>query len=404
MLFTYHAIDQDGHERDGTVEAPTKDAAIAALQRRNLIISAIDSAQQTSTFEKSIAKISFLGRIKNKDVVILSRQIATLFEAQVSALRVFRLLASEVDNKKLAEILAAVGDDLQGGSPISKALSRHPKVFTSFYVNMVRAGEESGKLSETFVYLADYLDRNYDIISKVENALIYPAFVVVVFFSVMGLMLTMVIPKISSVLVDSGQQVPIYTKIVIGLSNFLVQYGIFIIIALVAGGFYLWQLSKTENGKLVLDGAELAVPYLGDLYQKLFLSRIADNFATMLLSGVSVIEALEITSAVVGNSVYRNVIQKVSQDVKSGSSIADALSSHPEIPGIMVAMTKVGEETGELGKILTTLAKFYNRELTNAVDTLVGLIEPIMIVMLGLGVGVLLAAVLLPIYNMAGSI
>jgi type II secretory pathway component PulF len=268
---------------------------------------------------------------------------------------------------------------------------------------MVRAGEESGKLSETFLYLADYLDRSYEIMSKAENALIYPAFVIVVFFGVMALMLTMVIPKISAILVDSGQEVPIYTAIVIGFSNFLVQYGIFLLLALFALGFYAWQLRKTEHGKLVFDSLKLSVPYVGDLYKKLYLSRIADNFSTMLLSGVSVVEAIEITGSVVGNAAYATVLAEVGADVKGGSSISDAFSKHPEMPGIMVAMTKVGEETGELGKILTTLAKFYNREVSNAVDTLVGLIEPIMIVALGLGVGTLLAAVLLPIYNLAGS-
>lgn len=401
MLFTYHAIDQDGHERDGTIEAPSQEIAVSALQRRNLIISAIGSAEKGSLLEMNL---SFFNRVSNKDVVILSRQIATLFEAQVSALRVFRLLAAEVENKQLAVILSTVGDDLQGGSPISSALARHPKVFTEFYVNMVRAGEESGKLSETFSYLADYLDRSYDLASKAENALIYPVFVIVVFFGVMALMLTLVIPKISAVLLDSGQEVPVYTKIVIGFSNFLVQYGIFVLIALIAGGFYLWQLGKTERGKLVLDSLKLGVPYVGDLYKKLYLSRIADNFSTMLLSGVSVVEALDITGSVVGNAAYKSVLGQVAADVKGGSSISDAFNKHPEMPGIIVAMTKVGEETGELGKILTTLAKFYNREVTNAVDTLVGLIEPIMIVALGLGVGTLLAAVLLPIYNLAGSI
>lgn len=401
MLFKYHAIDQDKHERDGTIEAPSKEVAVSALQRRSLIISSIESADKRSLLD---INIPFFGRVTNKDVVILSRQIATLFEAQVSALRVFRLLAAEVDNKQLAIVLSEVGDDLQGGSPISKALERHPKVFTAFYVNMVRAGEESGKLSETFVYLADYLDRSYDIVSKAENALIYPMFVIAVFFSVMALMLTLVIPKISAILTDSGQEVPFYTKIVIGFSSFLVNYGIFLLIALVAGGFYLWQISKTEKGGLLLDSIKLSIPYVGDLYQKLFLSRIADNFSTMLLSGVSVIEAIEITSSVVGNSVYKVILAEVGMDVRGGSSISSALGRHPEIPGIMVAMTKVGEETGELGSILTTLAKFYNREVTNAVDTLVGLIEPIMIVMLGLGVGILLAAVLIPIYNLASSI
>jgi len=401
MLFKYHAIDQDGHEREGTIEAPSKEIAVSALQRRNLIISAIESADKKSVFEMNLA---FFDRVSNKEVVILSRQIATLFEAQVSALRVFRLLASEVENKYLGNVLTTVGDDLQGGSPISKALSRHPKVFSTFYVNMVRAGEESGKLSETFNYLADYLDRSYELVSKAENALIYPAFVIAVFFAVMALMLTLVIPKISSVLLDSGQEVPVYTQIVIGFSNFLVNYGVFILIILIATGFYVWRLGKTESGKLYLDGFKLGIPYLGDLYRKLYVSRIADNFATMLISGVSVVEAIEITSSVVGNAAYAAVLKDVGASVKGGLSISDSFGKHPEIPGIVVAMTRVGEETGELGKILTTLAKFYGREVTNAVDTLVGLIEPAMIVLLGLGVSVLLAAVLLPIYNMAGAI
>ncbi|MDD2657492.1 MAG: type II secretion system F family protein, partial [Candidatus Pacebacteria bacterium] len=299
MLFKYHAIDQDGHEREGAIEAPSQEIAISALQRRNLIISAISPAEKRSLLEFDI---SFFNHISNKDIVILSRQIATLFEAQVSALRVFRLLASEVESKPLATVLSTVGDDLQGGSPISSALARHPKVFSEFYVNMVRAGEESGKLSETFDYLADYLDRSYDLSSKAENALIYPIFVILVFFGVMALMLTLVIPKISAVLLDSGQEVPIYTKIVIGFSNFFVQYGIFVLIALIAGGFYLWQLGKTERGKLVLDSVKLGIPYVGELYQKLYLSRIADNFSTMLLSGVSVVEAIDITGSVVGNA------------------------------------------------------------------------------------------------------
>lgn len=400
MLFTYKAIDKDGHEREGTIEAPSQELAVSSLQQRSLIISAIQSTEKKSFLQ---ANLSFLVRIPNKDVVILSRQIATLFEAQVSALRVFRLLASEVNNQNLAKILTMVGDDIQGGSPISKALARHPKVFGSFYVNMVHAGEESGKLSTTFVYLADYMDRSYELQSKAQNALIYPIFVIAVFFGVMALMLTMVIPKISAVLLDSGQEVPIYTKIVIGISSFLIHYGVFLLIALIGLGFYLWQFGKTEKGRIILDSLKISTPFIGDLYQKLYLARISDSFSSMLLSGVSVVEALEISASVVDNAAYAGVLADVGDDVKAGSSISDAFARHPEIPGIMVAMTRVGEETGELGKILTTLTKFYTREVSNAVDTLVSLIEPVMMVFLGLGVGTLMAAVLLPIYNLTSA-
>ena len=401
MLFNYRALDRDGHEREGTVEALSMDVAVATLQRRNLIVSNIEPAVQKSLFTQDLA---IFKRVSNKDVVILSRQIATLFEAQVSALRIFRLLAAEVDNKYLAEILTQVADDLQGGSPISKAMSRHPKVFSNFYVNMVHAGEESGKLSDTFGYLADYLDRTYEVQSKAKNALIYPAFVIGVFVIVMALMLTMVIPRISAILVDSGQEIPLYTKIVIGISNFLVNYGFFILIALVVGAVFAYRSLETPRGKLFFDSFKLDLPYIGDLYQKLYLSRIADNFATMLVSGVPVVEAVDITASVVGSATYENILRESGEAVKGGMSISEAFGKHPEIPGIMTAMIRVGEETGELGNILTTLAKFYQREVTTAVDTLVDLIEPLMIVLLGLGVGTLLASVLIPIYNLAGNI
>ena len=401
MLFSYRALDRDGHEREGTVEALSMDVAVSTLQRRNLIVSNIEPAVKKSVLTQDLA---FFKRVSNRDIVILSRQIATLFEAQVSALRIFRLLAAEVDNKYLSEILTQLSDDLQGGSPISKAMARHPKAFSNFYVNMVHAGEESGKLSETFGYLADYLDRTYEVQSKAQNALIYPAFVIGVFIIVMALMLTMVIPRISQILVESGQDIPLYTKIVIGISDFLVNYGFFLLLALVIGAVFAYRALETPGGRLFFDSFKLDFPYLGDLYQKLYLSRIADNFSTMLVSGVPVVEAVDITASVVGSATYERVLQETAEAVKGGSSISDAFGQHPEIPGIMTAMIKVGEETGELGNILSTLAKFYRREVTTAVDTLVDLIEPLMIVLLGLGVGTLLASVLIPIYNLAGSI
>ncbi|MGE5541066.1 MAG: type II secretion system F family protein [Bacillota bacterium] len=400
MLFTYRALDTDGHEREGTIEALSMDIAVSTLQRRNLIVSSI----APSTKKSFTDSLSFISPVSNKEVVILSRQIATLFEAQVSALRVFRLLAAEVENKHLADILTQVADDLQGGTSISKALSRHPKVFEAFYVNMVRAGEESGKLSETFGYLADYLDRSYEVANKAQNALIYPAFVIAVFVIVMALMLTLVIPKISAILLDSGQKIPIYTQIVIGISTAVTKYGVFVLIALLAGGFFAFRSAQTPAGQLMFDSMKLDIPFIGDLYQKLYLSRIADNFATMLVSGVPVVEAVDITASVVDSPIYAGILRQVGEDVKGGLSISDALARHEEIPGIMSAMVRVGEETGELGSILATLAKFYQREVSTSVDTLVDLIEPLMIVILGLGVGILLAAVLIPIYNLAGSI
>ena len=402
MLFNYEAIDETGAKKAGSIDAVNVDVAIASLQRRGLILSGIKGADQASSFLSK--NISFFERVSGKDVVILSRQLSTLFEAQVSALRVFRLLGSETENRVLGTKLQTIADDIQSGSSISQAMSKHPKVFGEFYVNMIKAGEESGKLDETFAYLADYLDRTYELESKVRGALIYPAFVVVTFFVVMILMFTMVIPKISGIITESGAQIPIYTTIILGISTFLVQYGFVLLAVVVIAAFFLIRFIRTPTGSLAFDHFKLGVPYISSLYRKLYLSRFADNMNTMLISGIPIVRALELTSNVIDNKIYEAIMAEAVEAVKGGKTLSEALSNHPDqIPGVMVQMTKVGEETGEVGSILKTLAHFYTREVTTAVDSLVSLIEPAMIVMLGGGVAILLASVLVPIYNIAGS-
>lgn len=401
MLFSYAALDKDGGKREGTIDAPSMDAAISSLQRRGYTVSAVDPLAK-----KSILQFEFtmFERVSNKEIVIFSRQISTLFEAQVSALKVFRLLSAESDNKLLQRTLTQVADDIQGGSTISKALAAHPDIFSPFYINMIRAGEESGRLDQVFGQLADHLDRTYEVMSKARNALIYPIFVIATFLGVMTLMLTLVIPRISAIIADSGQEVPIYTKIVIGLSDFVSSYIVFILLFGGVGGVFLWRFLRTEVGARAFDEFKLMVPYIGNLYKQLYLSRIADNFSTLLGSGLSMLQTLEITGEVVGNRVYREILDETLIRVKGGSTVSDTFGEFPEIPGVMTQMVKVGEETGSLPKILETLAKFYRREVNNAVDTLINMIEPAMIVALGLGVGVLLAAVLMPIYNIATGI
>lgn len=404
MLFNYKAIDAVNVQREGTVEAPTVDAAISAVQKRGYTLVSIDEVTKgtlLSSFQNM--EFSFFPSVSNKEIVILSRQIATLFQAQVSPLRIFRLLSAEIDNVLLKHALNQVVEDLQAGNSISRALAAHPDIFSSFYISMVRAGEESGSLEKSFDYLADYLDRQYEVVSKARNALVYPAFVIGIFFIVMGMMLTMVIPNIAKILTDSGQELPIYTKIVIGLSDFMVDYIGIIFMLLAVVGVGVWRFLKTDVGRRAFDEFIISVPYLGTLQRKLMLTRICDNLSTMLGSGVSIVQALEVTADVVDNLVFKEIIDLSLVEVKGGRSFADAIAEYPEIPGVLSQMAKVGEETGSLGTIMSTLARFYQREVNNAVDTLIGLIEPAMIVLLGLGVGTLLASVLMPIYNMTSA-
>lgn len=402
MLFTYKAIDQHNVSREGTVEAANIDGAISTVQKRGYTVVSIDPIEEKPAW----MNISFdwFQSVSNKDIVILSRQIATLFEAQVSALRVFRLLGSEAEKPQLRNVLNSIGDQLQAGSSISRALSAHPAIFSTFYVSMVRSGEETGSLDKSFSYLADYLDRSYQIVTKAKNAMIYPAFVVGTFITVMGLMFTMVIPRISQILLSSGQELPIYTRIVLAISYFFANYIGIILVVLAVGGFFFYRFIHTAVGKRAIDELMISIPVIGTLNRKLYLTRICDNISTMLSSGITMVQAVEVTADVVDNEVYKEIFTHALLEIKGGRSFADTISEYPEIPGVMSQMAKVGEETGNLPEILNTLAKFYRREVDNAVDTMIGLIEPVMIVMLGLGVGVLLASVLMPIYNLTSAI
>lgn len=401
MLFTYHAVDEKGIKKDGEIDAPTRDVAISGLQRRGFIVVSIAEKKQKGAFLTG----TYFQKISPREIVILSRQIATLFGAQVSALKTFTLLAASSENPLLQRKLIQIGDDIQAGISISGALSKHPEAFSEFYINMVKVGEETGKLDQTFLHLSEYLDRQYALTSKTRNALIYPAFVIFTFIVVLTLMFTLVIPKLATILEESGQSVPVYTKFIIALSDFIINYGflLLIFVALLAG--WVWRLAKTKTGQEYLDEIRLRAPAIGNLYRKLYLSRVADNLDTMLTSGIPIIRSIDITADVVTSPIYKNILLDVSNGVKSGLSLSSSFEKHPEqIPGIMVQMIKVGEETGSLGQILKTIALFYKREVDDAVDTLVSLIEPVMIVVLGVGVGFLLVSILMPIYNIAGGI
>jgi len=403
MLFNYEAITNMGERRIGSIDAISKDLAIVAIQRRGLIVSTI---KEDDSDKKLFGDIPFFGqqKIAMKDIVIMSRQISTLFESQVSALKAFSLLAGNTENKSLVKVLNEVSEDIKAGITISSALSKHNKVFSDFYVNMVKAGEETGKLTQTFLYLSDYLDRQYRLTSKTKNALIYPSFVIGVFVIVMVMMFVFIVPKLAAIIKESGVAIPFSTKMVLGVSDLMVNYGIFLLIGVIILIAYILKFSRSASGKVYFDRLKISVPIFKNIYVKLYLSRMADNLETMLSSGVPIVKAIELTKDVVGNKVYENILSEVTESVKSGSSLSESFSKHPEIPTIMCGMIKVGEETGSMGNILKTLGNFYSREVNEAVDSLVGLIEPIMIVVLGLGVGVLLSSVLMPIYNISGSI
>lgn len=402
MQYKYTARAQDGKQIQGMFNAASLDLAVGSLQRKNLIITSIEPVGEKITgLDNLLSFFDFFSNVKMQDVVLFSRELSTLFEAKVPIVNSLNIIISETENRTLRRRLADVLDDIQGGISLSQALSRHPQVFSRFYVSMVKSGEESGKLEEIFKFLADYLERSFELQRKARNALIYPAFVLSAFVIVMVLMLVFVIPKLSTILEETGQEIPIYTQIVIGTSNFLRNFGFILLIFLAILGTLVVRYFRTENGKVYFARLLISIPIIGNLYKKMYLSRIADNLSTLLSGGITALRSLDITSEVVENEIYRRIIQDSLESVKGGSTISDSLSKYKDIPSLFSQMIRIGEETGKLDYILRSLAGFYRRDVDNMVDNLVSLIEPILILALGLGVGLLVASVLIPIYNLS---
>ena len=399
--FRYKVKTSEGAAQEGVIEAGTIDLAVAALQRRNLLVISIDPTEKERS--KAFGILDYWQRVRQQDIVILSRQLATLFEAKVPIVESFKVIIGETENQILKKHLSSVLDDVQGGLALSAAMARHPEAFSRFYVAMVRSGEESGKLEEVFSYLADYLERTYILVQKARNALIYPAFILSAFVAVMILMLVFVIPKISTILTETGQKLPIYTRAVLWLSDTMRSYGILILLVLLVGGVVAFGYARRSAGALYFARLQLSIPIIGGLYRKIYLARIADNLHTLLSGGITVVRALTITAEVVDNDIYREILLAATEEVKSGSMISDSFSRYADMPPLFSQMLRIGEETGKLDYILKSIAGFYGREVDSMVGNLVSLIEPILILVLGLGVGLLVASVLIPIYNIAGA-
>ncbi len=403
MLFNYIVSTPEGEQQTGTIEAVSSDVAVKSLQARNLIVVSVESAEKKNFFKINLNVSKLFGGIKSRDIAIFSRQLATLFSAKIPVLSSFKLLASDVENATLRETLNDIVIDIQGGTSMSQSMAKHPKIFSKFFVNIVRSGEETGKLDEAFSYMADYLERSYETISKVRNAMIYPAFVIVSLVAAVVVMMIYVIPQLTSTLIESGQEIPMMTQILIGASGFMRQYGIYILIVVVIGAVFLYRFSRTEKGKLAFSQFYLKLPILGVLYKKFYISRFTDNLETSLTSGVSAVRSLEIAAEVAGETIYGKILKEALVDVKAGGPISASLARYDEIPHIVSQMIRIGEESGKLNFILKTLSNFYRKEVDNAISTLVSLIEPALIIVLGVFICFFILAIIGPIYHMTDN-
>ena len=396
--FEYRARDNSGEIRQGVIEAGSQEGAVDTLHQANLIV--------VSIHEKALPLLTRLhvgGRVRQKDLVIFSRQISTLFEAQIPVVQALKTLVAETRKKNLQKVLSQVLDDITGGLSLSQSMGKYPLVFSSFYVNLVHSGEESGKLQDVFTYLADYTERAYYITTKVRNALIYPAVVLFTFFIVLTLMMVVVIPRLATIFTETGQELPFYTQAILSLSYFLQTWGLLVLFFLIVGVVMVVRWEKTNEGRVFFHRLQVRTPIIGPLLQKLYTARFTDNLKTLISGGIPILRALSITGDVVGNEVYKAALMEAIESVKSGNTISAAFERTPEIPVLVTGMIRVGESSGRLDFILQSIARFYQREVDTTVDNLVALIEPLLILFLGGAVAILVSSVMIPLYNLVGS-
>ena len=402
MKFNYQARTKEGETRTGTVEAGTREAAIETLQRRDLVVIFLEQTSKVPFYARSL---KFLQRIKSKELVMFYRQMAILFDANVSPLEALKILAEQTRNPLFKELIFEIEKDVKGGEPISQAMAKHSKVFSSFYVNVIKAGEASGKLHDVLRYLADHAEREYNLTHKIRGAFTYPAVILTLFLVVGVLMMIYIVPQLTTMLEELDQEIPFTTKVLIGTSKFLRSYiwlVALILIGLVVG---LWRGIKTEKGRILFDRFKLRIPIFKEVFQKVYLARFSENLRTLLKGGIPILKALDITAIVIGNKIYENIVKEAREKVRKGETISSAFSAYPkEITPMLSQMVGVGEKTAQLDKILEKVASFYQEEVDRMVANMTQLIEPIMILILGAGVGFLVASILMPIYNIAGGL
>lgn len=402
MEFLYQAKDQTGRVLQGVVDAPNEGIAVDTLHNKGLTLLSIQSAKKPLVY----SDIGLLfSKPKQKDIVIFTRQLATLIEAEMPLAEGLRTLAKQTEKKTFQKIINDIADSVESGVGLADSMNAHVSLFSPFYVKLVKSGEISGKLQESLQYLADYLERSYALTAKLKGALAYPAFIIFAMVVVVVIMMTYVLPQLLVVFEEAGNiELPLQTRLLIATSNFMTEYIVYILVALVLGAVGLWRYIKTPTGRVQFDAFQLRVPGFGKIFRNVYLSRIAEIFSTLIKSGVGILDAIKLVADLVGNKSYEALLLKVEQTVRGGGGVATTLAENPTlIPALMSSMVAIGEKTGKLDSMLTYVAKFYRAESESSVQSISSLVEPVLMLFLGFGVAVLVSAILLPLYSLTAQ-
>lgn len=401
MKFQFKAISISGNQQEGKIEATTQEKAIEMLQRHKLVVISIKPVREFMSLGKIF---SFLHRVKREKIIMFSKELAVMLESGIPLVEALRILYGQEENEYFKEQIYSIASKVDDGMPFSSALAESPNLFSDFYVNIVKAGEASGKLQETFVHLSTYMDKQSYINAKLKNAMIYPA-VVISGFGVVGVgVMVFVMPQLVSVFEKSGTELPATTKALVALSDFFQNYLIVIIAVFISFFYLLKSYISTPNGKKAFDSAILKIPKIKNILQKVYVSRFAGNLSMLIASGIPITDALKISGNIVGNNVYKELIFSSIDEVKIGGSVSYVFEKSDNFPVVVSKMMRIGEKSGQFGKILQDIAFFYEKEIDLAIEGIMALIEPVLIFVLGIGVLIFILSILQPIYGMTGAI
>ncbi len=398
-IFRYLAEDLNGRRKRGQVVGLNDSDALARLRKQELNPLTVENI--TSTLDSRF--LMLIAPIKIKDLVVFTRQFSVMISANVTVVEALMILVDQTANLSLRNMIAEIAFEVDSGSFLSDAFSKRPRIFSNFFVNIIRSGETSGKLDEVLNYLADEMEQNYDMVAKIKGAMIYPIFIVCGLIGVGIVLMVYVIPNLTQILTETNAVLPLSTRIVIATSNFFKDYLWLVGLMVVGIGVGIHFYIKTYIGRLQLDILKLRMPIFGKLFRYIYLMRFARSLSTLLKGGVIITKALEITADVIGNVVYREIILDTLESINDGNPVYSVMDKSRYIPKMVPQMIAVGEKTGKLDVVLDKVTDFYGRETSNMLDNLSKLMEPIIMVVMGIGVGIMVAAVIMPMYNMASQ-
>jgi type II secretory pathway component PulF len=401
MEYSYKVKTRDGEVLEGVIGAENEDTAVNMLHSRGYVLLSLNSASK-NIFSADINHI--FTRVTKKDIVIFTRQLAILMDADTSINEGLRILSRQVEKPVFQNIISDIADEIEGGSSLSSAFEKYPKLFSSFYIKIVESGEASGKLHYSLTYLADYLERSQAITAKFRGALAYPAFIVFAMVIVGIIMTVFVMPQLLSILEEAKvEELPFTTTILIAFTGFVNENIIFLaVLGAIFIGLFVYY-AKTPEGKHQIDDWLIGFPVVGFIFRNLYLARMAEGLSAMIKSGIPILEAMNITAGLVGNNTYKNIILEAEENVKSGGKMSESFARYKEIPPLFSSMIAIGERSGKIDFILTHIANFYKSESEVSISAISEIIEPVIVFILGIGVAVLISSILLPIYSLVGA-